>query len=247
MLNKVEGIVLRTQNYGESHKIITIFTETLGIISAICRGANKGKSRLTAISQPFIHGSFLIYLSKGLSTVQQGEIIHSFRSIREDIGKTAYAAYVCEFANRTIDDKTPSKVMYEELLGTLTWMNDEESYMIPIIMYELKLFQIGGYAPTLSNCVNCNQAEGLQYFSIREGGALCVRCRELDERAYYIHEKLLHILSVIQHARLQQIGSISMKDENIKKIRQMLDQYYDTYGGYALKSKRFLAQLDLLQ
>lgn len=246
MLSKVDGIVLRSQNYGETHKIITIFTETLGIISAISRGANKGKSRLTAISQPFIHGQFLLYVSKGLSTVQQGEMIHSFRSIREDIVKTAYVAYLCEFTNRTIEQRTPNRLLYEELLDTFKWIDLHDDYMIPIFMYELKLFQVGGYAPILQTCVNCNRVDELHYFSIKEGGALCHSCSDIDERAVLLHEKLIHILAVLQRTRLRQIGQVSMKETNVMKIRQLLDQYYDAYGGYTLKSKRFLAQIDKL-
>jgi len=38
-----------------------------------------------------------------------------------------------------------------------------------------------------------------------------------------------------------------VKDKNKKILRVIMDQYYDTYGGFHLKSKRFLAQIDLLQ
>src|SRR5699024_11768395 len=105
VLRTIEGIVIRTQNYSETHKIITIFSKELGKISAICRGANKTKSKLSSLAQPFIKASFLIYLSKGLSTVQQGEIIEYFRSIRVDIIKTAYVEYLIEIITILFDDK----------------------------------------------------------------------------------------------------------------------------------------------
>lgn len=244
MLHNVEGIVLRTQNYGETHKIITVFTKSLGIINAICRGANKGKSRLTAVSQPFIHANFLIYLSKGLSTVQQGEILHSFRTIREDIEKTAYAAFLCEFTNRTIDERKPSKIMFEELLQTLMYIDSHDAYAVPIFMYELKLFQFGGYAPILKHCVRCNKEKPLTHFSVREGGVLCASCAGADEYAYFLHEKLVAILATLQQVRLEQIGDISLKEATVERIRTIFDVYYDTYGGYTLKSKRFLKQMD---
>ncbi|GAE91164.1 DNA recombination and repair protein RecO [Gracilibacillus boraciitolerans JCM 21714] len=81
MFEKVEGFILRSQDYGETHKIVTMLTPTMGKIGAIARGAKKTKSRMAAITQPFIHGSFLIQPGNSLATIQQGEVLTSFRKI----------------------------------------------------------------------------------------------------------------------------------------------------------------------
>ena len=85
MFQKVEGIVIRTTDYGETNKIVTIYSREFGKVSAMARGAKKPKSRLAAISQLMTHGHFLIQMGSGLGTLQQGEIISSMKEIREDI------------------------------------------------------------------------------------------------------------------------------------------------------------------
>lgn len=247
MLKQVEGIVLKTQDYGETHKIITIFTKDYGKVSAIARGANKPKSRLSALSQIFIQGNFLIYLTKGLSTVQQGQIVQSHREIREDIIKTAYASYLVELTEKTLEDKQPDYYIYNELLQTLRWINEKDDYLIPLMMYELKLFEKGGFAPILDRCVNCGSHDLLHSFSIGEGGILCQQCQSLDPSKIVLNKALIKILPILLHVRLEKVGNISVKQENQQLIRKILDHYYDQYGGYPLKSKRFLAQIDLLQ
>src|SRR5690625_6316993 len=107
----------------------------------MCRRANKTKSKLSSLAQPFIKANFFIYLSKGLSTVQQGEIIESFRSIREDIIKTAYAAYLVELTTLLTEEKEQEPYIYNQLNSTLEWINNESELMVPIFMYELKLFK----------------------------------------------------------------------------------------------------------
>lgn len=247
MLKQVEGIVLKTQDYGETHKILTIFTKDYGKLSAIARGASKPKSRLSALSQPFIQANFLIYVTKGLSTVQQGQFVQSHREIREDIIKTAYASYIIELTKKTLEEKQPDFYIYNELQQTLKWINENDNYMIPLMMYELKLFEKGGFAPILDRCVNCGSQELLQSFSIREGGILCMKCESLDPSKILLNKALVKILPILLHVRLEKVGNISVKQENQNIIRKMLDVYYDHYGGYQLKSKRFLAQIDLLQ
>src|SRR5690625_1472097 len=241
MLEQLEGIILKTNNYGETHKILTIFTKQLGKITAISRGANKPKSRLSAISQVFIQGHFLIYVSKGLSTIQQGQIKQSFRHIREDIKKTAYATYIIELTEKLIDVKEPDPFIYDQLYQTLTWINEYDSYMIPMMMYELKLYTKGGFAPVVSNCVNCKEKEFPFFFSIQEGGLLCERCKHLDQKSLLLNNSFARILPILQGVGLERIGNISVKEKNIQLLRNILDHYYDVYGGYTLKSKNFMS------
>ncbi|MUV39607.1 DNA repair protein RecO [Lentibacillus sp. JNUCC-1] len=120
MLEKVKGIVLKTQEYGETHKIVTLFGEQTGKITAIARGANKPRSKMTAITQPFIYAENFLYLNaRGLSTLQQGDVIDSFRGIREDIIKTAYAAYIAELTDKIMERHEADAFLFKQLYLTL--------------------------------------------------------------------------------------------------------------------------------
>lgn len=247
MLRNIEGIVIRNQDYGETHKIVTIFSKQLGKITAIARGAKKTKSRMSSVTQLFIQGEYLIYLSKGLSTLQQGQITNSYRQISQNIEKTAYAAYIIELTDKLTDDKARDPFIYEQLILTLQWINDEEEFLIPVMMYELKLFRKGGFSPVLDRCVRCSSIEFPFAFSIEEGGLLCIRCRYLDNNAVGLGDSFVKLIHTLQTVGLERVGNISIKSENEKILRKLLDEYYDKYGGFLLKSKRFLAQIDLLK
>jgi len=247
MLEKIKGMIIKTQDYGETHKIITIFSKKLGKFTAIARGANKPKSRMAAVTQPFIYGDFLVYVSTGLSTIQQGEIIQSFRAIREDIIKTAYVAYMMELTDKLIEQRSPAIYIYDQLEKTMQWIENNEDVEIPVMMYELKLYQYGGFAPVVNQCVSCGNQQAPFSFSIREGGLLCARCLGVDSHALSISNNLARLLHIFLNVGLERVGNISIKQENIQLLRDLLNAYYDTYGGYYLKSRNFLNQLDLLK
>lgn len=247
MLRQIEGIVLKSRDYGETHKMITIYTKQMGKITAIARGANKPKSKLSAVSQVFIQGEFLAYVTKGLSTIQQGQTTNSYRHIREDIVKTAYAAYIIELTDKLLDEKQPDAFIYNQLCKTLAWIDQNDTFMIPLMMYELKMFSKGGIAPVIDRCVVCGRTESFRSFSIQEGGILCEQCHTNDLRAIQLHPSLFKLLAIFLHVELERIGNISVKKENEQLLRRLFDQYYDEYGGFHLKSKKFLAQIDLLQ
>src|ERR1700730_15760005 len=105
MLQKCEGIVIRATDYGETNKVITLYTREWGKFGVMARGAKKPNSRLSAVTQLFTHGYFLVQKGSGLGSLQQGEMITSMRAIREDIFLTAYSSYIVELTDKSTDDR----------------------------------------------------------------------------------------------------------------------------------------------
>lgn len=247
MLEKINGIILKTQDYGETNKIVTIFSQQLGKFSGIARGAKKPKSRMAAITQPFIHGNFLVYVSTGLSTIQQGEVTESFRNIREDIIKTAYAAYMTEFTDKLLESHQPDPYIFNQFCQTMQWISEKDHYEIPLMMFEMKLFHTAGIAPKVDQCVNCGQQDSLSSFSMSEGGLLCSDCFSIDPDAVILPASVSKLLNIFSEVDIERVGNISVKEENKLLLRNLLNTYYDRYGSYFLKSRKFLEQLDLLK
>ena len=202
---------------------------------------------MAAVTQPFILGQFFVYVNPGLSTIQQGEIIDSFRSIREDIEKTAYTAYLVELTEKLLDEKQPDPFLYDELIHTLKRIADYEDYAVPVMMYELKAFNKGGFQPILYSCTRCGDKQGPFTFSIGEGGLLCRPCSSLDEQSIPLTMVQVKLLQIFHSVSIEKVGEISVKPDNVRLLRQILDAYYDHYGGFYLKSKKFLIQLDQLK
>nr|WP_093216942.1 DNA repair protein RecO [Sediminibacillus albus] len=247
MFDKAEGIILRTQDYGETHKIVTLLTKESGKTGVVARGAKKPKSRMAAITQPFIHGQFLFQTGRNLGNLQQGEVLNSFRPIREDIVKTAYATYLAELTDKLIEPKHYDPFLFHQLLQTFTWISEGKDAEILTIIYELKIYQKAGFAPTLHECVNCGNKQGPYAFSVKEGGYLCTKCRYIDDHAIQLPEKLAKVFSMFSAIDMERVGNISIKPENKRLLLQLMDAYYEQYGGYFIKSKKFLKQLDLLR
>ncbi|MGM8214141.1 DNA repair protein RecO [Bacillaceae bacterium W0354] len=246
MFEKVNGIIVRTRDYGETNKIVTLYTREYGLLSAVARGAKKPKSRMAAITQPFIYGLFLIQLGKGLGTIHQGEIEHSMRKIREDIIKTAYAAYICELLTKVVQEKEPNPSLFDELFTSLERMQDEERIDVISMMFELKLYRVGGFAPIINHCVNGHEERPVVGFSITEGGVICDQCKWKTTDVIPINHNTYKVLRIMCERSIKNIRQISIKKETVVFLRKLLDDYYEQYGGAMLKSKRFLEQLHLL-
>ncbi|PLT30973.1 DNA repair protein RecO [Peribacillus deserti] len=244
MLQKCEGIVIRRSNYGENNKIITLYTREWGKIAVMARGASKPSSRFSAVTQLFNYGSYLVQPSKGMGGLQQGETVSSMRAIREDIITTAYASYIVELLDKSVEDRKPNPYLFELLYQSLNYINEGYDSEIIKFIFEMKMLDVLGLHPTLNQCAICGATEGNFSFSIREGGFICHRCLEKDPYHLKISPAAVKLLRVFYYFDLSRLGSISVKPETKKELEHVINSFYEEYSGLQLKSKKFLDQMD---
>ena len=61
MLTTVTGLIIRTADVKESDRLVTIFTEETGVITAIAKGARSIKSRQMSATLQFCYGRYVLY------------------------------------------------------------------------------------------------------------------------------------------------------------------------------------------
>ncbi|MGJ7921406.1 DNA repair protein RecO [Neobacillus sp. LXY-4] len=248
MLQKCEGIVIRTTDYGETNKVVTLYTREWGKVGVMARGAKKTNSRLSAVTQLFTYGYFLIQKGNGLGSLQQGEMISSLRSIREDIFLTAYASYIVDLTDKaTADEKRPNPFLFELLHQTLSLMNEGYDLAILTNIYEMKMLDLFGLHPCLNQCSVCSNTDGHFSFSVREGGFICHRCLEQDPYSIKISPATVKLLRLFYYFDLSRLGNIDVKPETKAQLKQVITAYYEEYSGLHLKTKKFLNQIDKMK
>jgi len=243
MLEKCEGIIIRTTNYGETNKIVTLYTREWGKVGVMARGAKKPNSRLAAVTQLFTYGYFLVQKSSGLGGLQQGEIISSMRSIKEDIFLTAYASYIVDLTDKSTDDRKPNPFLFELVYQILNLINEGYDAEILVNIFEMKMLNTLGLYPILNQCAICGNTEGHFSFSIREGGLICHRCLEKDPYHFKVAPATIKLLRLFYFLDVSRLGNISVKSETKTELKKIISAYYDEYSGLNLKTKKFLNQM----
>ncbi len=247
LFQKLEGIVLRTSDYGEANKILTIYTRELGKFAAVARGAKKPKSRLASVSQPFTYGYFVATTGrKGLGTIHQGEIIDVFRTIKEDLFLTGYASYCAELLDKSTEERERNPFLFEVFYQTIKYLDEEYDPQIIKNIFEMKMLPVLGYRPVLDRCVLCRRKDGSFVFSVREGGILCPECAEKDPYHLKVSQAVIRLLRLFYFFDLSRLGTINVKNQTKKELELCISNYYDEYSGLYLKSKKFLEQLKKL-
>ncbi|TDL34511.1 DNA repair protein RecO [Jeotgalibacillus sp. S-D1] len=247
MLQKCEGIVVRTSDYGESNKIVTIFSREFGKFAVMANGAKKANSRLSAVSQLFTYAHFLFHKGSGMGSLQQGDLVASQRGIKEDLFKTAYASYMVELLDKAVEDRQTDPFLFELLVQCLSYINEGHDEEVICYIFEMKLLPVYGVQPILNACAHCGETEGNFSFSIRENGLLCHRCAHMDNYRLAISAKTVRLLRLFFYLDLNRLGNISLQQETKNEIRQVIRTYYDEFVGVFIKSRSFLDQMDKMR
>ncbi|EIT85208.1 DNA repair protein RecO [Fictibacillus macauensis ZFHKF-1] len=247
MLQKVEGIVIRKVDYGESNVILTLFTRENGKIGVMARGAKKPKSRLSSVAQLFTYGYFVYQKNRGLGSLNQGEIIDSFRGIKEDLFKTAYCAYMVEFLDKVTEENGPNPYLFEHLHQSFHLLDEGVDPEVILSIFEMKMLVQAGIGPQVNRCVHCGRTEGTFSFSMREGGFLCERCLAIDPNVLPLTPAAARLLHLFYHFDLQRLGNVTLKQSTKDEIRTVLSMYIEEFSGIYFKSKKFLNQLSKFQ
>lgn len=244
MLQKVTGIVIRTVNYGESNKVVTLFTEELGKVAVMARGAKKPGSRLHASSQPFVEAVYIFPASRGLGQLKSSDVVTSYPEIRKDVERMAYAVYLLELVDKTVEDRVPNRSLYRILNDALQALNAGMDPEIITHHFELRILYLLGVAPVLTGCVRCNDVTNPMFFSVTSGGFLCSRHQEAG--SIQMSERLAKLLYLLSRHDLAEFSNVPLTKETRLLLRQLFDAYMDSYSGLNLKTKRVLDQMQRL-
>ena len=126
---KTDAVVLKSIDYKENDKLLTLFSPTLGKITAGIRGVKKPKAKLAFAAQPFCFAEYVLAEKGGRYTVTSAYMHESFYALRTDIVRFYAACAATEVCNSLLpenDAKSGAFIAFIECLKSLA-LTDEDS------------------------------------------------------------------------------------------------------------------------
>ena len=235
----VEGIIINTKNYGDTSKIIDIFTKEYGVIGVIAKGCNSLKSNLRSVTDKLTYATFTIYLKKDkLSILSEASIINNFSNIKKDIEKISYASFLLDLTNQ-VYKQCEDNNLYNLLISSLIKINDNFNPLIITNILELKYLEYLGVMPNLDGCSICG-SKSVVTLSSDKGGYLCSKCHKNEP---IVSDKAIKLVRMYTLIDIIKISKLDIKKDVVYEINNFIDDYYDRYTGLYLKSKTFLKNI----
>lgn len=204
-LHKDEGIVLFKRAYGESDRIIRLFTLGSGKVGAIAKGANKSQKRFMNTLEPFSHISVEYFekQGKGMVRIENAHIIETNEGIERSLKQACVAGFLTEFVDRLTKEREGNVSLFYILKEVLTRIKRVEFTYSDILYYELSMLEALGYLPNFNTCVYCGKSMATDQrtcFSSERGGVLCPRCSRFVGHKTY-PEDVIPALARLRHGK----------------------------------------------
>lgn len=252
MLFEVRGLVIRTVDIKETDRLVTIFTEERGAISALARGARSLKSRKLAATMQFCYGNYVLYQQGDKLWIKEAELIESFFDIRKTIEGLALSNYVAEVLSDVAVEEAESDLLRLSLNTLYAIAKGKYSLSKIKAVFEIRTASIIGFMPDVISCHKCHCKEGDFFFDIMGGVIECRDCRDkaILERAVLVdpHEsKIITILSpgakdalgYSIYSPLEKIFSFNLSDEDMRLFSRATEEYLLNQIGHSYKSLDF--------
>ena len=240
MIIKIEGFILTETPYGESSKIINVYTKDKGVIGVMCNNVKSLKNPLRTKTFKFTYGIFQIhYYEKKLSKLIDVEIIDNLSNIKNDIEKIAYLNYISQLTSQVIKQNDDERI-YDLFITAVKKMNEGHDPLILTNILELKYLDYLGVGLNLDSCIKCGNKHNIVTLDPDEGGYICQDCY-IDEKI--ISPKSIKLIRMYYLIDMSTISEIKIKNDTAREINYFLNKYYERYTGLYLKTKEFINTL----
>ena len=232
MLKEVEGIIVREIPYGETSKIIHVYTIE-GIISIMCKGAKSLKSPFRATTLKFTYGKFNIYYKENkLSTLSSVDIINPLSKIKNDIVLLSYLNYMTELTTQVLKQTTDN--LYEDFINAILKIELGLDPLVIANILEIKYLDNLGVGLNLDSCVSCGSKVNIITIDGDRGGYICSNCYQNE---MIVDKKTIELLRMYYYVDIKSISKLKISD----KVKNEINHFLNT--GLYLKSKDFFKKL----
>jgi DNA repair protein RecO (recombination protein O) len=240
------AIVLRTVDYGDADRVVTLFTRDAGKLAALARGARKSVRRFGAGLGLFGVGEAVLLDKPNaeLSGLERFDGARGFPALMSDVAKVAHGGYACELVRELIPLRHPEPELFELLIELFTTLELGPARAETLRIFELRLLDTLGLRPQLERCVACDGDElGApgDVLDVRRGGVVCAACHG-HGRPHGVDVR--RALVDAQARTLAEAPAWSLPPSVNVGCREALSAILIDHVGRPLKSLEFIAKLN---
>jgi len=222
MDTKVKGIVLKTIDYKDNDKLLTILTLEKGKIIVKARGVKKASSRLKAFCQSFCFADFELAESNGQYILTGVNEIENFFSLSTDIERFNFAFCVLEILDKICyESQTYVEIFIDTLKCLQNMMKENMNCQLVLLKYILNLLSFDGFKLNLKFCANCRSSLTKDIFlDLKNGEILCPVCKNFD--CIELENVVFSSLKIISSCDYDKLNTVKFSNLILDKTLRVL-------------------------
>lgn len=180
---KTTAIVLKRMDYGETSRIVTLYSREEGRVSVLAKGARSRSNRFGSALEPAAVSHVVYYYrpTRELQTLTQADTSERFTRLLESMESISGALHVLDIVNAITQPGDVHPELYDASMAALRALDARnEPIALALLHFRVRAAKVSGVAPSVSRCISCGRDissdAGAVSFDIRRGGMLCRQC-----------------------------------------------------------------------
>jgi len=247
-----EALILKTKDYGEADRILTVFTKDRGKIGAIAKGVRRMESRKGGNVDQLNY--VLVSLAEGrdLHVVTEVESLASFHRLKNELNLAVLGYYVAELIDRFFADEQVCYSIFRSALMTLSRLDKRSSFLRKILalrLFELDLLEELGFNPQFRSCVICGlpiRHEGC-VFDASQGGVICRDCAVGRRGGIAMELETLRLIRNLQSRAWNDVKRVHCLNAQLNQVGDSLKYYLEWLLERKFGSLELLSDISCLE
>lgn len=228
---KTRALVLSEKPYKERDRLVTLFTEEEGKVTAIVKGARNPRSQLASATRLFAWSEFVYWPGKTFAKVQEASLIDSFYAIGEDLNTMMLASYPLELVRSFYDENQKDSALLKVLVFFLYYLAHEEQAdkEMLTLAFQLKLADAAGIRPDLTP-----PEGGSGYFIVDEGRVDAHRSAE--SYSYRMTPEMIALSRKLLFTPISKLRTETADPETVRSLMKLFNHFLQDQAGRKFKS-----------
>jgi len=206
------GSVLKRSNLGEADRLLVLYTEQLGKITAIAKGAKKPKSRLVSHLEPGNIVQFELAPGRTFYIVTAAKIIAHYRFEQLPVMQALFM-WLELFERLTHADESNDE-LFSLLKRGLARLSQSDKSAGSFSIMEIALYSTMGYQLEVDHCIIGREVlkEQGNALTPARGGVVCITHHDKASDAFPISADAIKLLRLIQKGEWGILQKVQISD-----------------------------------
>ena len=236
----VEAIVLKTDDFGDANRVVTLFTKEFGKVEANAYGCRRSRSPLSGALQMFNHITAQLTRGTKVDTIRDADIKNFYDALTNDLERLAYASFLFEIVNRMTLPRQSELETFELLKNSLPALSTRNP-RIAALIGSCQFMETSGVQLNFSRCVHCGaDIYGDAAISLLDGGAVCPDCIDAAQDVRPYPEALRRTFEIMLSFDWRADTKLSFNSKQLIAAENFFVDYVQSILGNNLKSVQFI-------
>ena len=178
--HQTRALLLRSIDYRDSDRIVTLLTEDYGKLSALARGARKSQRRFGGALQPYVLMHACFRPGRGeLAHLEHVSVDRSFHRILRSLGAIGAAGAALAVIRERVPDHEHEPAVFDAAVRFLAALDGGAPAEEALLWLQIRVLALLGFAPTLDRCIHCGKTPEPRHsasLDAQRGGIVCRSC-----------------------------------------------------------------------